>query len=75
MTEESGKERVTDETKVLAPLMFVFFNEKDVDLLQAEANTFFCFSLLIAEFRDLYIRNMDTHQTGEFPRQRSKPSH
>ena len=45
--------------------MFVFYNEKDIEPMQAEANSFFCFSILIAEFRDLYIRNMDGHVTGK----------
>ena len=46
--------------ELLAPIYFVFANSNDFDDQQyAEADTFFCFSNLMAEIRDFFIPSMD----------------
>ncbi len=52
--------------EILAPLFYVMKTNENGPLFQghAEADTFFCFSNLMSEIRDMFIGSLDSEDTG-----------
>lgn len=61
-----GVRYVQGMNELVGTLYYVFANENVEQSWRdfAEADTFFCFSSIMADFRDLYISKMDNTQTG-----------
>ena len=51
--------------EVLGPLYYVFASASDgAWSIHAEADAFFCFSMLMADFRDNFIKTLDYSELG-----------
>jgi len=61
-----GIKYVQGMNELVGTLYYVFANDQNDDswVSSVEADTFFCFSLLMSEIRDMYIHNMDNTSTG-----------
>jgi len=62
-----GLRYVQGMNEILAPIYYVIATDPDLDFsFWAEPDSFFCFSSLMAEIRDRFIKSLDNTQTGVF---------
>eukprot|EP00850_Spirogloea_muscicola_P002892 SM000011S19070 [mRNA] locus=s11:762305:765069:+ [translate_table: standard] len=60
-----GIQYVQGMNEVLAPLLYVFRTDPDPSISEhAEADSFFCFVALLAEFRDHFVQKLDNSVVG-----------
>eukprot|EP00850_Spirogloea_muscicola_P001952 SM000007S20912 [mRNA] locus=s7:924735:927529:+ [translate_table: standard] len=60
-----GIQYVQGMNEVLAPLLYVFRTDPDPSVSEhAEADSFFCFVALLAEFRDHFVQKLDNSVVG-----------
>ncbi|KAJ3009277.1 hypothetical protein HKX48_008070, partial [Thoreauomyces humboldtii] len=58
--------------EILGPLYYVFANDSDEESrAHAEADSFFCFTTLLSEFRDHFVRSLDNVREGKVGRSAS----
>lgn len=62
-----GVRYVQGMNEILAPIYYTFARDPEVDFRQnAEADAFFCFSTIMSELRDRFIKSLDYSETGIF---------
>jgi hypothetical protein len=60
-----GQEYVQGMNEIVGPIYYTFASDSDLDWREhAEADFFFCFSSLMAEIRDLFIKSLDEAECG-----------
>lgn len=60
-----GQSYVQGMNEIIGPLYYVFASDPDLEFRKyAEADCFFCFTLLMGEIRDFFIKTLDDSETG-----------
>jgi len=60
-----GQSYVQGMNEIIGPIYYVFASDPDLKFRQfAEADCFFCFTLLMGEIRDFFIKTLDDSESG-----------
>jgi TBC1 domain family member 13 len=60
-----GQGYVQGMNEIIGPIYYVLASDSDVEYRQfAEADTFFCFTALMSEIRDFFIKTLDESEGG-----------